>query len=134
MSWIAGCRYWLLPLWRPVKSVLAFKGKSVLKSQKWLEMNPAAEYEGKRANCDEEPEKDTLKKRSNAHFAESLHEEPSSDQGERDSQTDNAKMLQHRIRGLEDKNVRAGDGCQAEEESTIARKATRRKFSRLAIR
>jgi len=117
MSWIAGCRYWLLPLWRPVKSVLAFKGKSVLKSQKWLEMNPAAEYEGKRAHCDEEPEKDTLKKRSNAHFAESLHGKPGPNQVERDGQAGNAKMLQHRIRGLEDRNVGVGDCREAEKEN-----------------
>ena len=100
----------------------------------FLKMNPPAADERKRSHRDEEPEKDPLNKRSNANFAEGLHGEPRSDQVERDSQTDNAKMLQHRIRGLEDKNVRAGDGCQAEEESTIARKATRRKFSRLAIR
>ena len=99
-----------------------------------LKVNPATEDKGKRSHRDEKPEKDSLKERSNAHFAESPHGEPCSNQVERDGQANNAKMLQHRIRGLEDKNVRAGDGCQAEEESTIARKATRRKFSRLAIR
>src|ERR1039458_7027951 len=82
-----------------------------------LKVNPAAKDERKRSQRDEEPEKSPLKERSNANFAESPHGEPSSNQVERDSQADNAKMLQHRIRGLEDVNVGVGDRREAEEEN-----------------
>jgi len=89
----------------------------VLRFWRPLEVNPAAENEGKRSHCDEEPEKDTLKQRSNANFAESLHGKPRPNQIERDSQADNAKLLQHRIRGLEDANAGIGDRRHTEKEN-----------------
>ena len=63
-----------------------------------LKVNPAPEDKRKRSHRDEKPEKDPLKERSNANFAESLHGEPCSNQVERDGQANNAKMLQDRIR------------------------------------
>ena len=82
-----------------------------------LKVNPPAEDKGKRSSRDEEPEQDTLKERSNANFAEGPHGEPCSNQVERDCQAYNAKMLQHRIRGLEDGNIGIGYRRQAEEEN-----------------
>lgn len=61
-------------------------------------MNPATADQRERSQRDKEPEKDSLKKRTNADFPKSFHGEPRSNQVERDGQANNAKMLQDRIR------------------------------------
>ena len=62
-----------------------------------LKVNPAPEDKRKRSHRDEKPEKDILEERASTHFVESLHGGPCSNQVERDSQANNAKMLQDRI-------------------------------------
>jgi hypothetical protein len=57
-------------------------------------MDPTSANECERAQCDKQPEKDSLKERSNPDLAESLHGESRSNQEERDRQADAPKMLE----------------------------------------
>ena len=61
-------------------------------------MDESSQDQRKRSHRDEKPEKDILEERASTHFVESLHGGPCSNQVERDSQANNAKMLQDRIR------------------------------------
>jgi len=79
-------------------------------------MNPATEDQRERSQRDKEPQKDSLKERTNADFPKSFHGEPRSNQVERDGQADNTEMFQHRIRRLEDVSIGICDRCDAEEE------------------
>ena len=80
-------------------------------------MNPTAANQGQRSHGNEDPQKNSLKEWSDAYFPESLHRESCANQKERNGQTDDPKMLEYRVRRLEDVQIGVGYRRQTKEQN-----------------
>ena len=80
-------------------------------------MDPSGTDQRKRSHGDNDPQKDSLQQRANANLAESLLREARANQKKRDSQADDAEMLEIRIESLKSVKVGVGHCRQAKEEN-----------------